>query len=74
MKAIKMIDRSVGKVPVIAALPYSISFEESEKTEAGTYVPSLQLTHHISNGYSTCSYDESAGGIFESKRDTQKDD
>lgn len=74
MKAEKMIDRSVNKVPVIAALPYSISFEENEKTEAGTYIPSLQLTHHISNGYSTSSYDESAGGVFQSKRDTKKDD
>lgn len=68
-----MINRSNVKMPLIAALPFSISLAGNETGSPGTYVPELQLTHHISNGYSTSSYDESVG-FLNSRRDTKRDD
>lgn len=73
MKTTKMINGS-GRVPLIAALPYSISYNEFEIEVPGSYDPVMQLSYNISNRWSTCSYDESAGGLFSSKRDTKKDD
>jgi len=74
MKAEKLIIQLEGEMPVIAALPFSISINENEMPKKGIYNPKTQLTTHFGRGYSTCQYDDSAGGIFETKRDTQKDD
>ena len=70
----KLIDESDVEMPVIAALPFAISLDENEAMDGGTYNPELQLTSHITSGYSTSREDDSAGGIFSSKSDTKKDD
>jgi len=61
-------------IPVIAALPYSIISDEDEGSAVPIYEPDTQRTKNAGRGYSTSRYDESAGGIFSSKSDTQKDD
>ena len=71
MQIEKTINRSAN-LPIIAALPFAISFEESV-AEIGDYDPLRQVTHFGSRGYSTCRIDESVG-MWNSKSDTQKDD
>lgn len=72
MQIEKIINRSANQLPIIAALPFSISFDESV-AEIGDYNPQQQLTRFAGRGYSTCRYEESVG-IFNSRSDTQKDD
>jgi hypothetical protein len=74
MRTEKLVDQSDVVMPVIAALPFAISLTENEATDKGTYNPELQLTTHSASGYSTSQEDDSAGGIFSTKRDTKKDD
>ncbi len=74
MKTVKLVDQTDVVMPVIAALPYSIVLEDNELMEEGNYNPELQLTTNMGRDYSTSSSDDSAGGIFSSKRDTKKDD
>lgn len=60
-------------IPLMAALPYGISSDE-EEVEKFTYDPAKQITRFAGGNFSTSRYDESAGGLFQSKTDTKKDD
>lgn len=74
MKIEKSIDKSDVIMPVIAALPYSISLEENEIIEKGNYNPDSQLTTHFSSSGSYSREDDSSGYWTNSKSDTKKDD
>ncbi len=65
-----------GLVPLMAALPYHITIQDSDREAAFAYDPVSQLTRFASSrGYSTCQYEESVGGIIsKSRTDTKKDD
>jgi hypothetical protein len=60
-------------IPLMAALPYGIAVEEPHEA-ATTYDPESQLTRFAGRNFSTCRNEESAGGFFQSKSDTSKDD
>lgn len=60
-------------IPLMAALPYGISSDD-EEVEKFAYDPSTQITRFAGGNFSTSRYDESAGGLFQSKTDTKKDD
>lgn len=60
-------------IPLMAALPYAITTDEPDETGI-QYDPGTQLTVYAGRDFSTSRYDESAGGLFESKSDTKKDD
>jgi hypothetical protein len=68
----KVVLNEERNVPLIAALPFRIRAEESA-TDVIRYDPATQRSA-MGRNYSTCRYDESAGGIFSSKSDTSKDD
>jgi hypothetical protein len=70
----KLVDTTARVVPLMAALPYHVEVEEESMDAVPQYIPALQRTVFAGRGYSTCRYDESAGGLFSSKTDTQKDD
>lgn len=69
----KLVDTTARVVPLMAALPYRIEVAQEPTDADFEYMPALQRTI-AGRGYSTCQYEESAGGIFSSKRDTKKDD
>lgn len=60
-------------IPLMAALPYGVAAEQPGDG-AMIYEPETQLTHFAGRDFSTCRCDESAGGLFQSKSDTKKDD
>jgi hypothetical protein len=60
-------------IPLMAALPYGIAVDRPEG-ESVRYDPETQLTIFAGRNFSTCRNEESAGGIFQSKADTSKDD
>lgn len=68
--------RNDGVIRLIAALPFEVKIEseEGECPGPGAYDPLSQRTINASRGYSTCRYDDSAGGIFSTKSDTSRDD
>lgn len=68
-----MILESSSVIPVMAALPYAIT-GLNDDLEPAFYEPATQLMICSRGNYSTCRYDESAGGWFSSKSDTKKDD
>lgn len=75
MRITKQVVREAGTIPLIAALPYEIEAEMPMDGLAFAYDPMSQLTVFAGRrDFSTCRYDESAGGLFSSKSDTQKDD
>ena len=69
----KLSVKTDAAIPLMAALPYGVAMDPPP--ESGIeYDPETQLTHFASRDFSTCRYDESAGGLFQSKSDTKKDD
>lgn len=74
MRVQKLTSEPGKLVPIIAALPYSIIADEYEGSAMPVYDPITQRTKNAGSGYSTSRYDESAGGLFQSKSDTKKDD
>jgi len=70
----KLVDTTARVVLLMAALPYHIEVEHEPTDADFEYMPALQRTTFAGRGYSTCQYEESAGGLFSSKRDTRKDD
>lgn len=60
-------------IPLIAALPYGVALDAPDY-EPVDYDARTQMTRYAGRNFSTSRYDESAGGIFSSKSDTQKDD
>jgi hypothetical protein len=60
-------------IPLIAALPYVITSDDVPDWRFD-YDARTQLTQLAGRDFSTCRCDESAGGIFQSKSDTKKDD
>lgn len=73
MKVSKMSIKTGSVIPLMAALPYEVAMERSQEGDI-EYDPESQLTHFAGRDFSTCRCDESAGGLFQSKSDTQKDD
>ena len=74
MNAERLQVRTEAAIPLMAALPYAISLDQTEES-GGLYDPETQLTVFAGRNYSTCRYDESVGGILtKSRSDTQKDD
>jgi hypothetical protein len=61
-------------IPLIAALPFEVSVALEESEIPGIYDPLSQRTRYAGRGYSTCRYDDSAGGLFSTKSDTSRDD
>ncbi|MFO1087729.1 MAG: hypothetical protein U1E21_24475 [Reyranellaceae bacterium] len=57
----------------MAALPYSVMFEDAAPEEY-VYDPISQITRFAGRNFSTCREDESHGWPFQSKSDTKKDD
>jgi hypothetical protein len=76
MTAVKQNIRTVGVIPLLAALPYRITVEGSDSEPSFSYNPITQLTRFASSrSGSTCQYEESVGGIIsKSRTDTKKDD
>lgn len=73
MRIEKLVVDSPTVIPLMAALPYSVVFE-GEAPEEHVYDPISQITRFAGRNFSTCREDESAGGFFQSKSDTKKDD
>lgn len=73
MNVTKLSVKTNAVIPLMAALPYGI---DADRADGGSpvYDPMAQLTHFAGRDFCTSRYDESAGGIFESKSDTKKDD
>lgn len=73
MDVTKLVVRTDAAMPLIAALPYGVTVDSVPdfriEYDAGT-----QLTRYAGRDFSTCREDESAGGWFQSKSDTKKDD
>jgi len=76
MRVTKLRVETASAIPLIAALPYGIMIEPSDALDAGfAYDPTTQTTRMSGRrDFSTCREDESAGGLFQSKSDTKKDD
>ncbi len=75
MDVMKLTLPSNAVMPLIAALPYRVVLDGPDVETSVTYNPETQLSVFASRrDYSTCRQDESAGGFFQSKSDTQKDD
>lgn len=79
MIAIKRTIRSGGRIPLIAALPYSITAAAADNApsfRSCSYDPVSQLTVFAGGrDYSTCREDESINPFFgKSRSDTKKDD
>jgi len=69
----KLVLETEAVIPLMAALPYGVAMEAPAEIPI-MYDPKNQLSRVEGRNYSTCRYDESAGGLFSSKSDTQKDD
>ncbi|OGA67696.1 MAG: hypothetical protein A3G81_11185 [Betaproteobacteria bacterium RIFCSPLOWO2_12_FULL_65_14] len=69
----KLSVKTDAAIPLIAALPYRVEMDRPEDARI-EYDPETQLTVYAGRNFSTCRCDESAGGFFQSKSDTQKDD
>jgi hypothetical protein len=50
-------------IPLMAALPYRIALDPPAEASFA-YDPETQLTHFAGRNFSTCRYDESAGGVL----------
>ena len=73
MEITKLNVKTTAAIPLMAALPYGVAMDRSPESNI-EYDPRTQLTRFAGRDYSTCREDESAGGIFQSKSDTKKDD
>ena len=75
MNAVKQVTTE-GVIPLMAALPYRITIQDSDREASFAYDPVSQLTRFASSrGYSTCQFEESVVGIIsKSRTDTNKDD
>ncbi len=73
MEVRKLTVNTDAPMPLIAVLPYGVGLDAPAE-DGGAYDPCAQLTRFAGRGFSTCRSDESAGGIFQSKSDTHKDD
>lgn len=69
----KLMVNTPAAIPLMAALPYGIAMDEPHGI-AMAYDPETQLTRFAGRNFSTCRNEESAGGLFQSKSDTSKDD
>jgi len=65
--------KTAATIPLMAALPYKVTLDPPAEARV-EYNPETQLTRFAGRDFSTCRVDESAGGLFQSKSDTQKDD
>ena len=76
MQLIKHSSMSKNVIPLISALPYSVILDkEEDMAEEFVYNPTSQRTvYQAGRDYSTSRSDDSAGGFFNSKSDTKKDD
>ena len=80
MQLVKHVSTSKNVMPIISALPYSVILDKGDDMSEGmsegfSYDPTSQRTvYQAGRDYSTCREDDSAGGIFNSKADTKKDD
>lgn len=71
----KMSVKTDAAIPLIAAFPYVITITADVSPDARIdYDAGTQLTRYAGRDFSTCREDESAGGLFQSKSDTKKDD
>ncbi len=73
MNVTKMCVKTRAAIPLMAALPYGVAMDPPPEGRID-YDPETQLTRFAGRDFSTCRYDESAGGLFQSKSDTKKDD
>jgi len=75
MQATKLHIKTDAAIPLIAALPFALATSGAETGASFNYNPVTQLaTFQNGRGYSTSREDDSAGGLFSTKSDTQKDD
>lgn len=75
MNATKLHIKTDAAIPLIAALPFALATSGAEMGTSFNYNPATQLaTFRNGRGFSTCREDDSAGGLFSTKSDTQKDD
>lgn len=63
-------------IPLIAALPYKITFHsaESDTVDQVNYDPRSQRNIHTKHDYSTCRRDDSIDHFISTKSDTKRDD
>ena len=70
----KMFVKTNAAIPLMAALPYGVTFDEDPQVSF-LYDPETQLTRFAGRNFSTCRNDESINPLFgKSKSDTSKDD
>lgn len=79
MKVSKLTVQTEEDIPVIAALPYHVAFDNDELPEEMNYDAEQQLTTYFSSGgkgYSTSRDDDSVWTLipYTTKSDTKKDD
>jgi hypothetical protein len=75
MNATKLAIKTDAAIPLIAALPFALAISGAETGASFNYNPATQLaTFRSGRDFSTCREDDSAGGLFSTKSDTQKDD
>ena len=74
MNATKLAIKTDAAIPLIAALPFALATSGAETGASFNYNPVTQLATFRNGRGSICREDDSAGGLFSTKSDTQKDD
>lgn len=74
MNATKLHIKTAAAIPLIACLPFALATSSAETGASFNYNPVTQLATFQNGRGSICREDDSAGGWFSTKSDTQKDD